>query len=81
MKIQVWKISAQVTLIHFIQSWLQRRNRQVFKHFSIFGFDCSYLFEDWVGVKNLVAALPSSVKRVVLVSSIGVTKYNELPWR
>nr|AFK43374.1 unknown [Lotus japonicus] len=35
---------------------------------------------DWVGVKNLVSALPSSVKRVVLVSSIGVTKYNELPW-
>ncbi|XP_047163451.1 uncharacterized protein LOC124833110, partial [Vigna umbellata] len=37
-------------------------------------------FEDWVGVKNLVSALPSSVKRVVLVSSIGVTKSNELPW-
>ncbi|RYR40202.1 hypothetical protein Ahy_A09g045912 isoform A [Arachis hypogaea] len=36
---------------------------------------------DWVGVKNLVSALPSSVKRVVLVSSIGVTKSNELPWR
>ncbi|XP_061359113.1 uncharacterized protein At2g37660, chloroplastic [Gastrolobium bilobum] len=35
---------------------------------------------DWVGVKNLVSALPSSVKRVVLVSSIGVTKFNELPW-
>ncbi|QHO33693.1 hypothetical protein HN51_027357 [Arachis hypogaea] len=35
---------------------------------------------DWVGVKNLVSALPSSVKRVVLVSSIGVTKSNELPW-
>ncbi|KAL2319413.1 hypothetical protein Fmac_028382 [Flemingia macrophylla] len=35
---------------------------------------------DWVGVKNLVSALPSSVKRVVLVSSIGVTKINELPW-
>ncbi|XP_004510204.1 uncharacterized protein At5g02240 [Cicer arietinum] len=35
---------------------------------------------DWVGVKNLVSALPSSVKRVVLVSSIGVTKCNELPW-
>jgi hypothetical protein len=25
--------------------------------------------------------LPSSVKRVVLVSSIGVTKCNELPWK
>ncbi|KAK7350557.1 hypothetical protein VNO77_09305 [Canavalia gladiata] len=35
---------------------------------------------DWEGVKNLVSALPSSVKRVVLVSSIGVTKFNELPW-
>ncbi|WVZ16537.1 hypothetical protein V8G54_009519 [Vigna mungo] len=35
---------------------------------------------DWMGVKNLVSALPSSVKRVVLVSSIGVTKFNELPW-
>ncbi|MED6127036.1 hypothetical protein PIB30_084266 [Stylosanthes scabra] len=35
---------------------------------------------DWVGVKNLVSALPESVKRVVLVSSIGVTKSNELPW-
>ncbi|XP_027334622.1 uncharacterized protein At2g37660, chloroplastic isoform X1 [Abrus precatorius] len=35
---------------------------------------------DWVGVKNLVSALPPSVKRVVLVSSIGVTKFNELPW-
>ncbi|KAG4393479.1 hypothetical protein GLYMA_03G092500v4 [Glycine max] len=35
---------------------------------------------DWVGLKNLVSALPSSVKRVVLVSSIGVTKFNELPW-
>ncbi|KAG4379954.1 hypothetical protein GLYMA_16G082200v4 [Glycine max] len=35
---------------------------------------------DWMGVKNLVSALPSSVKSVVLVSSIGVTKFNELPW-
>ncbi|XP_062119667.1 uncharacterized protein At5g02240-like [Humulus lupulus] len=35
---------------------------------------------DWEGVKNLVSALPPSVKRVVLVSSIGVTKFNELPW-
>ncbi|XP_045790983.1 uncharacterized protein At2g37660, chloroplastic-like [Trifolium pratense] len=35
---------------------------------------------DWVGVKNLISVLPSSVKRVVLVSSIGVTKCNELPW-
>lgn len=35
---------------------------------------------DWVGVKNLVSVLPSSVKRVILVSSIGVTKCNELPW-
>ncbi|KAE8735531.1 hypothetical protein F3Y22_tig00000340pilonHSYRG00577 [Hibiscus syriacus] len=35
---------------------------------------------DWEGVRNLVSALPSSLKRVVLVSSIGVTKFNELPW-
>ncbi|KAI4353651.1 hypothetical protein L6164_002583 [Bauhinia variegata] len=35
---------------------------------------------DWEGVRNLVSALPSSIKRVVLVSSIGVTKFNELPW-
>ncbi|CAL0305987.1 unnamed protein product [Lupinus luteus] len=35
---------------------------------------------DWLGVKNVVSALPSAVKRVVLVSSIGVTKSNELPW-
>jgi hypothetical protein len=46
-----------------------------------FDFDYFYLFEDWVGVKNLVSVLPSSVKRVILVSSIGVTKCNELPWR
>jgi len=44
-------------------------NHQLFKN-----------FEDWVGVKNLVSVLPSSVKRVILVSSIGVTKCNELPW-
>lgn len=37
--------------------------------------------KDWEGVKNLISALPSSVKRVVLVSSVGVTKSNELPWR
>lgn len=35
---------------------------------------------DWEGVRNLVAAVPKSVQRVVLVSSIGVTKSNELPW-
>ncbi|TYH02420.1 hypothetical protein ES288_A09G139000v1 [Gossypium darwinii] len=35
---------------------------------------------DWEGVRNLVSALPSSLKRVVLVSSVGVTKFNELPW-
>lgn len=37
--------------------------------------------KDWEGVKNLISALPPSVKRVVLVSSVGVTKSNELPWR
>uniref|UniRef100_A0A3Q7EA43 NAD(P)-binding domain-containing protein n=1 Tax=Solanum lycopersicum TaxID=4081 RepID=A0A3Q7EA43_SOLLC len=35
---------------------------------------------DWDGVRNLVSALPKSLKRIVLVSSIGVTKFNELPW-
>uniref|UniRef100_A0A2N9J8K8 NAD(P)-binding domain-containing protein n=1 Tax=Fagus sylvatica TaxID=28930 RepID=A0A2N9J8K8_FAGSY len=36
---------------------------------------------DWEGVKNLISALPSSLKRIVLVSSVGVTKFSELPWR
>ncbi|CAK9146693.1 unnamed protein product [Ilex paraguariensis] len=36
---------------------------------------------DWEGVRNLMSALPQSVKRIVLVSSVGVTKFNELPWR
>lgn len=35
---------------------------------------------DWDGVRNLVAASGSSVKRFVLVSSVGVTKFDELPW-
>lgn len=35
---------------------------------------------DWDGIRNLVAALPSSVKRFVLVSSVGVTKSDKLPW-
>ncbi|KAL1803089.1 hypothetical protein ACET3Z_031736 [Daucus carota] len=35
---------------------------------------------DCDGAKNLISALPSSLKRVVLVSSVGVTKFNELPW-
>ncbi|KAG5629085.1 hypothetical protein H5410_000802 [Solanum commersonii] len=35
---------------------------------------------DWDGVRNLVSAFPKSLKRIVLVSSIGVTKFNELPW-
>ncbi|KAL6284347.1 hypothetical protein ACE6H2_015276 [Prunus campanulata] len=35
---------------------------------------------DWEGVRNLVSVLPSSLQRVVLVSSVGVTKFNELPW-
>ncbi|XP_073147506.1 uncharacterized protein At2g34460, chloroplastic [Henckelia pumila] len=35
---------------------------------------------DWEGVRNLVLSLPSSLERIVLVSSIGVTKFNELPW-
>ncbi|XP_047939567.1 protein TIC 62, chloroplastic isoform X1 [Salvia hispanica] len=35
---------------------------------------------DWEGVRNLVSAVPSSVKRIILVSSVGVTKFNEIPW-
>uniref|UniRef100_A0A5B7BPL0 NAD(P)-binding domain-containing protein n=1 Tax=Davidia involucrata TaxID=16924 RepID=A0A5B7BPL0_DAVIN len=35
---------------------------------------------DWEGVRNLVSVLPPSLKRIVLVSSVGVTKFNELPW-
>ncbi|XP_052146310.1 sanguinarine reductase [Oryza glaberrima] len=35
---------------------------------------------DWDGTRNLVSAMPRTIKRLVLVSSIGVTKYNELPW-
>ncbi|KAL5652299.1 hypothetical protein ACJX0J_037757, partial [Zea mays] len=35
---------------------------------------------DWDGIINLVSALPQTIKRLVLVSSIGVTKYNEIPW-
>ncbi|XP_031384654.1 protein TIC 62, chloroplastic isoform X2 [Punica granatum] len=35
---------------------------------------------DWEGVRNVISALPKSLKRVVLVSSVGVTKCNELPW-
>ena len=36
---------------------------------------------DWDGIRNLVSALPQTIKRLVLVSSVGVTKYNEIPWR
>lgn len=35
---------------------------------------------DWEGVRNLVSALPRTLERIVLVSSVGVTKFNELPW-
>ncbi|KAF6155364.1 hypothetical protein GIB67_019890 [Kingdonia uniflora] len=35
---------------------------------------------DWEGVRNLVSVLPPTLKRFVLVSSVGVTKCNELPW-
>ncbi|XP_022154355.1 uncharacterized protein At2g37660, chloroplastic isoform X1 [Momordica charantia] len=42
--------------------------------------DYALVIVDWEGVRNLISALPRSVKRVVLVSSIGVTKFNELPW-
>jgi hypothetical protein len=36
---------------------------------------------DWDGVRNFVSAMPKTIERLVLVSSIGVTKYNEIPWR
>ncbi|KAJ6812102.1 protein TIC 62, chloroplastic [Iris pallida] len=35
---------------------------------------------DWEGIRNLVSALPPTLKRFILVSSVGVTKFNELPW-
>ncbi|XP_051214366.1 uncharacterized protein At5g02240 [Lolium perenne] len=35
---------------------------------------------DWDGVRNFVSAMPKTIERLVLVSSIGVTKYNEIPW-
>lgn len=35
---------------------------------------------DWEGVRNLVSVLPRSLSRLILVSSVGVTKSNELPW-
>ncbi|XP_078168060.1 NAD(P)-binding Rossmann-fold superfamily protein isoform X2 [Carex rostrata] len=35
---------------------------------------------DYEGIRNLVNALPRTVERLILVSSVGVTKYNELPW-
>ncbi|KMT14575.1 hypothetical protein BVRB_4g073450 [Beta vulgaris subsp. vulgaris] len=35
---------------------------------------------DWEGLRNLISILPSTLKRFILVSSIGVTKFNELPW-
>ncbi|KAJ9558764.1 hypothetical protein OSB04_013378 [Centaurea solstitialis] len=41
---------------------------------------CHFVFEDWEGVRNLVSALPRSLTRLILVTSVGVTKSNELPW-
>ncbi|KAJ7549791.1 hypothetical protein O6H91_07G069300 [Diphasiastrum complanatum] len=35
---------------------------------------------DWHGVRNLVAAVPSTVQKFVLVSSVGVTRCDQLPW-
>lgn len=40
-----------------------------------------FVIEDWEGVRNLVSTLPQSLSRIILVSSVGVTKSNELPWR
>lgn len=45
-------------------------------HFTFY-----FVFADWEGIRNLISALPPGIKRIVLVSSIGVTKFNELPWR
>lgn len=49
--------------------------------YAFHAFDYKFLIEDWDGVRNLVSALPPSLKRIVLVSSVGVTKFSELPWR
>ncbi|KMZ68024.1 NAD dependent epimerase/dehydratase family protein, expressed [Zostera marina] len=35
---------------------------------------------DWEGVRNFVSSLPTTVKRLVHVSSVGVTKCNSLLW-
>ncbi|KAL2653262.1 hypothetical protein R1flu_021390 [Riccia fluitans] len=35
---------------------------------------------DWIAVRNLIDALPPTVEKIVLVSSIGVTKSDQLPW-
>ncbi|KAK9999341.1 hypothetical protein SO802_018944 [Lithocarpus litseifolius] len=48
--------------------------------YAFSAFDYKLLIEDWEGVRNLVSSLPSSLKRIVLVSSIGETKFSELPW-
>nr|POF11108.1 uncharacterized protein, chloroplastic [Quercus suber] len=48
--------------------------------YAFSAFDYKLLIEDWECVRNLVSSLPSSLKRIVLVSSIGVTKFSELLW-
>ncbi|KAL3685040.1 hypothetical protein R1sor_003062 [Riccia sorocarpa] len=35
---------------------------------------------DWIAVRNLIDAVPPTVQKVVLVSSVGVTKSEQLPW-
>ncbi|CAI7773578.1 unnamed protein product [Closterium sp. NIES-53] len=35
---------------------------------------------DYIGVKNLLAALPKDLSRIVFVSSAGVERYNQLPY-
>ncbi|GJP37920.1 hypothetical protein CLOM_g22369 [Closterium sp. NIES-68] len=35
---------------------------------------------DYIGVKNLLAALPSTLSRIIFVSSAGVERYNQLPY-
>ena len=66
------------------KSWLwtsQLSNRSIAQvlFFCSDFFVCG--FTDWEGLRNLVSLSPRTLQRFVLVSSIGVTKSNELPWR
>ncbi|KAG6554511.1 hypothetical protein Mapa_003890 [Marchantia paleacea] len=35
---------------------------------------------DWLAVRNLIDSLPPTVEKIILVSSVGVTKSDQLPW-